>query len=76
MSAYPSPSLSLPHTTPLPANGATHCNVIEVTKVKNKIYQIQCTTFTPQKASAYISHIALTQNVNEIYALLPVRISH
>ena len=33
-----------------------------------------CNTFTPhtsdqRKASAYISHIALTQNVNEIYAL-------
>ena len=32
-------------------------------------------TSAQRKASAYISHIALTQNVNEIYALLPVHIS-
>ena len=38
-----------------------------------------CTTFTPQikgkPVHIYISHIALTQNVNDIYALLPVHIS-
>ena len=32
-------------------------------------------TSDQRKASAYISHIAMTQSVNEIYTLLPVRIS-
>ena len=38
-----------------------------------------CTTFTPQikgkPVHIIISHIALAQNVNKIYALLPVRIT-
>ena len=40
------------------------------------IYMYHFYTSDQRKASAYISHIAPTQNVNEIYALLPVRISH
>ena len=39
------------------------------------IYMYHFHTSDERKASAYISHIALTQNVNEIYTLLPVRIS-
>ena len=39
------------------------------------IYMYHFHTSDQRKASAYISHIALTQNVNEIYTLLPVRIS-
>ena len=39
------------------------------------IYMYHFHTSDQRKSSAYISHITLTQNVNEIYALLPVRIS-